>query len=65
MNYICESEKNQGSEVELNLMPMQDADVQKSCADVLGLIKDFSKFRNGTIRYGIKNSSNGMSITIK
>ncbi len=55
MDYIKEIEKKLGVEAKLNLMPMQAGDIQKSHADVSGLVKDFGYAPKWNVDAGIKN----------
>ncbi len=58
MDYVREIENNLGIKAELNMMPMQSGDVQKSHADVSDLMRDFDYTPEWTIKKGIKNFIN-------
>lgn len=55
MDYIREIEKSLNRKAQLNLMPMQAGDFQKSHADVSGLKTDFDYSPKWNIDAGIKN----------
>lgn len=55
MDFIREIEKNLGMNAEINFLPMQPGDFQKSHADVSGLVNDFGYKPQFNIETGIKN----------
>lgn len=55
LDFIREIEKNLGKKAQLNMMPMQPGDFQKSHADVSGLIRDFGYQPKVKVAEGIKN----------
>ncbi len=55
MDFIREIEKNLGMQAQLNLMPMQAGDFQKSHADVSALMADFGYAPKFNVQVGIKN----------
>ncbi len=55
MDFIREIEKNLGLDAEINFLPMQPGDFQKSHADVSGLVNDFGYQPKFNIETGIKN----------
>lgn len=55
MDFITEIEKNLGKEAEKNMMSIQPGDVERTWANVDGLIKDFDYSPNTTIEAGVKN----------
>lgn len=55
MDFISEIEKNLGKEAEKNMMSIQPGDVERTWANVDGLIKDFDYSPNTTIEAGVKN----------
>lgn len=54
MDFISEMEKNLGQKAEKNMMPMQPGDVERTWANVDGLIKDFNYSPNTKIEDGVK-----------
>ena len=55
MDFVREIEKNLGLDAEINFLPMQPGDFQKSHADVSGLVNDFGYQPKFNIETGIKN----------
>ncbi len=54
MEFIREIEKNLKREADLNLLPMQPGDIQKTHADVSALTRDFDYQPRYDVAYGIK-----------
>ena len=54
MDFIKAIEKILNKKAKLNMMEMQPGDVQKTYADVTGLINDFGYKPNTPVEYGIK-----------
>jgi UDP-glucuronate 4-epimerase len=55
MDFIREIEKNLGVKAQINFLPMQPGDFQKSHADVSGLVNDFGYQPQYNIETGVKN----------
>ena len=55
MDFIREIERNLEIQAQLNLMPMQAGDFQKSHADVSDLMIDFGYAPKFNLQVGIKN----------
>lgn len=54
MEFIREIEKNLQREADINFLPMQPGDIQKTHADVSGLVEDFGYQPRFDVAYGIK-----------